>query len=131
MRRDTDPALARRRAPLTAASPPGVLAAVRARPGFAAERWTFLVVTDHGHRDEGGHGGRTRWERTAWLAACGAGIGPQAPTGVSHVSVAPTVLDVLGQDLRHESHLAGVSLLVHRPAAPSAAVAAVPAPAGV
>ncbi len=95
-----------------------VLDAVRARPGFAAERWTFLVVTDHGHRDEGGHGGRTRWERTAWLAACGAGIGPQAPAGVSHVSVAPTVLDVLGQDLRHESHLAGVSLL--EPALPAA-----------
>ncbi|MBV1851649.1 alkaline phosphatase family protein [Catellatospora tritici] len=88
-----------------------VRAAIEARPTYPAEHWTFLVVTDHGHVDAGGHGGRSRWERTAWLAACGAGVGGAAPDGVNHLSVAPTVLAALGHDLRHESHLPGVSLV--------------------
>lgn len=91
-----------------------VLDAVRSRPRYAQESWTVLVVTDHGHRDEGGHGGRSRWERSAWLAACGAGIGKTPPADVSHVSVAPTVLAVLGQPLIGESHLAGTSLIPER-----------------
>ncbi|GAA2370345.1 hypothetical protein Cme02nite_45730 [Catellatospora methionotrophica] len=56
-------------------------------------------------------GGDSRWKRTAWLAACGAGIGATPPADVSHVSVAPTVL---GQPLIGESHLAGTSLIAER-----------------
>ncbi|MCZ0985127.1 HAD-IA family hydrolase [Streptomyces diastatochromogenes] len=57
-----------------------LLAAVRSRRAYADERWTYLVVTDHGHVDAGGHGGRSAEERTAWLAAAGPGIG-KAPRG--------------------------------------------------
>ncbi|WP_371619084.1 alkaline phosphatase family protein [Streptomyces sp. NBC_00454] len=54
-----------------------LLDTVRARPGYAREAWTVIVVTDHGHRDGGGHGGRSVEERTAWVACCG----PDIPTG--------------------------------------------------
>lgn len=56
-----------------------LLGAVRARPGYAQEAWTVIVVTDHGHRDSGGHGGRTVEERTAWVACSGPDIGTRAP----------------------------------------------------
>lgn len=57
-----------------------LLDTVRARPGYAQEAWTVIVVTDHGHRDTGGHGGRSTEERTAWVACCGPDIrtGPPA-----------------------------------------------------
>jgi predicted AlkP superfamily pyrophosphatase or phosphodiesterase len=35
-----------------------LLSAVRSRPSVADEGWTIVVVTDHGHLDQGGHGGR-------------------------------------------------------------------------
>src|SRR5438552_487149 len=35
-----------------------LVAAVRSRPSGPQEDWTIVVVTDHGHLDEGGHGGR-------------------------------------------------------------------------
>ncbi|MFI1283841.1 HAD-IA family hydrolase [Streptomyces sp. NPDC020858] len=56
-----------------------LLAAVRARPAHAQEAWTVIVVTDHGHRDTGGHGGRTREERTAWVACCGPDVAAGPP----------------------------------------------------
>ena len=40
------------------------------------EPWTTVVVTDHGHLDRGGHGGREPEVATAWAAAAGPGIGP-------------------------------------------------------
>ncbi|WP_329376501.1 alkaline phosphatase family protein [Streptomyces sp. NBC_01351] len=57
-----------------------LLTAVRSRSTYAEESWTVIVVTDHGHRDSGGHGGRTAQERTAWVACCGPDIttGPPA-----------------------------------------------------
>ncbi|GAA3467074.1 alkaline phosphatase family protein [Nonomuraea roseola] len=44
-----------------------LLAAVRGRPSYARERWTVLVTTDHGHLDEGGHGGVTDEERATFV----------------------------------------------------------------
>ncbi|MDT7842205.1 HAD-IA family hydrolase [Streptomyces justiciae] len=73
-----------------------LLAAIRSRPSCADERWTVLVVTDHGHVDAGGHGGRTPQERTAWLAATGPGIGA-APPEVRHADVAAQVCAALGR----------------------------------
>ncbi|MDN3027387.1 HAD-IA family hydrolase [Streptomyces sp. S.PB5] len=73
-----------------------LLTAVRSRPSYADERWTFLVVTDHGHADAGGHGGRTPEERTAWLAAAGPGIGA-APPVVRHTDVAVQALVSAGR----------------------------------
>ncbi|MFE6227862.1 hypothetical protein [Streptomyces sp. NPDC057854] len=34
-----------------------IVAAVRARATYAGENWLIMVATDHGHVDEGGHGG--------------------------------------------------------------------------
>jgi HAD superfamily hydrolase (TIGR01509 family) len=72
-----------------------LLDAVRSRPSYDEERWTFLVVTDHGHVDTGGHGGRSPEERTAWLIAHGPGIG-SAPPVVRHVDVAAQVFASAG-----------------------------------
>lgn len=73
-----------------------LLGAVRSRPTYADEQWTFFVVTDHGHVDAGGHGGRTPEERTAWPAAAGPGIGP-APRPPRHADVAAQVFAALGR----------------------------------
>jgi predicted AlkP superfamily pyrophosphatase or phosphodiesterase len=56
-----------------------LLAAVRSRPSLADEAWTTVVVTDHGHLDQGGHGGREPEVATAWAAAAGPGIQPGGP----------------------------------------------------
>ena len=47
----------------------------RSAPGrpVRQEDWTIVVVTDHGHLDEGGHGGREPEVATAWAAAAGPG----------------------------------------------------------
>ncbi|BAU87537.1 type I phosphodiesterase/nucleotide pyrophosphatase [Streptomyces laurentii] len=74
-----------------------LLAAVRRRPAYADEQWTVIVVTDHGHRDEGGHGGRSPQERTAWIAACGPGLSADAaPPVLHHADVAAQVYTALG-----------------------------------
>ncbi|GAA1986666.1 alkaline phosphatase family protein [Catenulispora subtropica] len=74
-----------------------LLAALRSRPMYEAERWTVIAVTDHGHVDEGGHGGDSDVERTAWIAAAGPGIAAGAEVGgLRHVDVAAQVYSVLG-----------------------------------
>ncbi|MCI4041476.1 HAD-IA family hydrolase [Streptomyces sp. TRM75563] len=81
-----------------------LLTAARTRPSYEAEAWTVLVVTDHGHRDEGGHGGGSAAERTAWLACAGpditAGARPARP--VRHEDVAAQVY--AGLDRTPDSH---------------------------
>ncbi|MEU0354385.1 HAD-IA family hydrolase [Streptomyces cyaneofuscatus] len=81
-----------------------LLTALRTRPTCADEAWTVLVVTDHGHRDEGGHGGASQVERTAWLACAGpditAGARPLRP--VRHEDVAAQVYAAL--DRTPDSH---------------------------
>jgi hypothetical protein len=62
-------------------------AAARSRP--SAENWTIVVVTDHGHVDEGGHGGREPEVLTAW--ACGF----SSPV-TSQRDIAPLVLAAVG-----------------------------------
>jgi predicted AlkP superfamily pyrophosphatase or phosphodiesterase len=80
-----------------------LLEAVRNRPGYADEQWTVIVVTDHGHVDQGGHGGRSTLERTAWVAASGPGIpaGAEFRT-VRHVDVAAQVYAAL--DIAPDPH---------------------------
>ncbi|ACU69081.1 type I phosphodiesterase/nucleotide pyrophosphatase [Catenulispora acidiphila DSM 44928] len=74
-----------------------LLAAVASRPDRATENWTFILLTDHGHLPEGGHGGTTTPERTAWIAACGPGIQAGADYGtLRHVDVAAHVYAALG-----------------------------------
>ncbi|MEU0296689.1 alkaline phosphatase family protein, partial [Streptomyces microflavus] len=81
-----------------------LLTALRTRPSYEEEAWTVLVVTDHGHRDEGGHGGNSEAERTAWLACAGpditAGARPLRP--VRHEDVAAQVYAAL--DRTPDSH---------------------------
>jgi predicted AlkP superfamily pyrophosphatase or phosphodiesterase len=74
-----------------------LVAAVRTRPLGPDEDWTVVVVTDHGHRDEGGHGGREPEVTTAWAAAAGPGIRPGVPPAVTRQDeVAPLVLAAAG-----------------------------------
>ena len=57
----------------------------------------MIVVTDHGHVDEGGHGGDSEVERTAWIAASGPGIEAGVDMGtLRHVDVAAHVFEAIG-----------------------------------
>ena len=38
-----------------------------------AEKWLLVITTDHGHRDEGGHGGDSAHERASFIIAHGIG----------------------------------------------------------
>ena len=49
--------------------------AVRARPGLAGEDWLVLISTDHGRREDGGHGGDSPEEMTIFILASGLGGG--------------------------------------------------------
>lgn len=60
--------------------------------------WTIVVVTDHGHLDAGGHGGREPEVATAWAAAAGPTIVPGAPPVITrHIHVAPLVAAASGR----------------------------------
>lgn len=73
-------------------------ATLRSRPDFADEDWTVIAVTDHGHLDAGGHGGREPEVVTAWAAAAGPGITPGEPPLITRqTDVAPLVLAAAGQ----------------------------------
>ncbi|MFG2821404.1 alkaline phosphatase family protein [Kitasatospora sp. NPDC048365] len=99
-----------------------ILDAVRSRPGHAGEEWTVIVVTDHGHVDQGGHGGRSELERTAWIAAAGPGIVPGAPVGpLHHTDVAAHVYAAL--EITPDPHWT----LDGRPFTPAAEPALLPA----
>jgi len=74
-----------------------LLAAVRSRPSSERENWTIVVITDHGHLDEGGHGGREPEVTTAWAAGAGPGIRPGPPPPITRQDeVAPLVLAAAG-----------------------------------
>jgi predicted AlkP superfamily pyrophosphatase or phosphodiesterase len=74
-----------------------LLSAIRSRPACADEGWTVVVVTDHGHLDQGGHGGREPEVTMAWAAAAGPGIVPGGPPLITRqTEVAPLVLAALG-----------------------------------
>ena len=81
-----------------------LLNAIEQRPNRAQEDWTVIVVTDHGHLDEGGHGGDSREERTAWMLASGASV-PEGITALDHADIAAHVLATFGVD---HSALAGI-----------------------
>lgn len=67
----------------------GVGAPASSRP------WTVIVATDHGHVDKGGHGGDSMAERTAWIAACGPGIGHIVPGHLEQADIFAQVLATL------------------------------------
>ncbi|WP_285727901.1 alkaline phosphatase family protein [Psychromicrobium xiongbiense] len=59
------------------------------------EDWTVIVVTDHGHIEGGGHGGDSPAERTAWIAAAGAGI-DSSLTGLLQADIPAHALHLFG-----------------------------------
>lgn len=87
-----------------------LLDAVASRRDHAAEDWLVLALTDHGHRDEGGHGGQSEVERTSWVIASGGAVKePDRPVEV--VDIAPTVFGHLGLPVDPAWGLDGRSLV--------------------
>jgi predicted AlkP superfamily pyrophosphatase or phosphodiesterase len=89
-----------------------LLDAIAERPERAQEQWTVIVTTDHGHLDEGGHGGVTAVERTVFVVVAdldhaGPGTALSAPR---LVDVAPTVLTRLAIAVDPAWGLDGVAL---------------------
>jgi len=74
-----------------------LIAAVEARAGYDDEDWLILISTDHGRRDDGGHGGQSLEERTIFYLASGSSVlENDHPDGPFIVDVAVTALDHLG-----------------------------------
>jgi Type I phosphodiesterase / nucleotide pyrophosphatase len=80
------------------------------------DEWTVIVVTDHGHVEAGGHGGKSEVECTAWIAAYGPGIDHDgAVTGTQsehlrplrHVDVVPSIYTALRLPLGREAAFDG------------------------
>jgi predicted AlkP superfamily pyrophosphatase or phosphodiesterase len=72
-----------------------LLEALRSRLSY--EDWLVLVTTDHGRRDDGGHGGTSDLERTSFILMSGPAASRQAPAERPRVyDVAVTALTHLG-----------------------------------
>ncbi|NIN71720.1 MAG: hypothetical protein GTO46_07265 [Gemmatimonadetes bacterium] len=85
-----------------------LVAAVRNRPTYDREDWLILVSTDHGHRDEGGHGDDSPEERTVFYLASGPSVTTGTlPSEVNIVDVAVTALAHLGIAIDPAWHLDG------------------------
>lgn len=69
--------------------------AIRARPSYSQEDWLVLVSTDHGRREDGGHGGDSAEERTIFYIASG----PSALRGAPDAT--PEIVDVAVTALAH------------------------------
>ncbi|MFC4009657.1 alkaline phosphatase family protein [Nonomuraea purpurea] len=89
-----------------------LLATIRGRASYAAERWTVLVTTDHGHVDDGGHGGTSDEERTVFVIAArlGEDLGGRSLLAPRLVDVGPTALALLGVAIDPAWRLDGVPL---------------------
>lgn len=67
------------------------------RRAAAGESWLVTVVTDHGHRDEGGHGGDTEAERASFaLAWSPSGATPKWPEEIAPEALSGLLLDARG-----------------------------------
>ncbi|WP_223166322.1 alkaline phosphatase family protein [Nonomuraea sp. SYSU D8015] len=89
-----------------------LLDTIRARPAYPGERWTVLVTTDHGHVDEGGHGGTSDEERTVFVIAhrLGEDLGGRRLAAPRLVDVGPTALAALQLAIDPAWDLDGVPL---------------------
>jgi arylsulfatase A-like enzyme len=94
-----------------------ILAAAGAEVGGEdGDEWTVIVVTDHGHVEAGGHGGKSEAECTAWIAAYGPGIARDGVVtntqsehvrSLRHVDVVPSVYTALRLPLGREAAFDG------------------------
>lgn len=76
-----------------------LMEALRTRPAYEGEDWLVLISTDHGRREDGGHGGDSREEMTIFILASGASTKrwPAAGSGPTYiVDVPATALEHLG-----------------------------------
>lgn len=91
-----------------------LLDTIRARPSYPDERWTVLVTTDHGHVDEGGHGGTSDEERTVFVIANrpGQDLGGRSLGEPRLVDVAPTALALVGVGIDPAWELDGTPLFI-------------------
>lgn len=65
---------------------------LRSRESFADEEWLVMVTTDHGHLDEGGHGGGSWQERQSFVVAGVLEAEAQWAEAAENVDIAPTIL---------------------------------------
>lgn len=65
-----------------------IRSAIASRPNAASESWSFIITSDHGHTDSGGHGGNSAAERASFIIKTGPGITKTTP------SVAPKNVDI-------------------------------------
>jgi len=73
-----------------------IMQAIRRRESFAEENWLILVSTDHGHRDEGGHGGDSMIETTTFYIASGPAARGKSPDTAFPVDIAVIAMAHLG-----------------------------------
>ena len=67
--------------------------------GLDLAKETLVVTADHGHRDEGGHGGEEANVLAIPIVMVGAGIRPGVVAKASQADIAPTVAALLGASL--------------------------------
>lgn len=92
-----------------------VLAGLRRRPTYGSEDWLVLVSTDHGRRDDGGHGGESDAERTIFVIMSGPSVrGHAFDRTPAIVDVAVTALVHLGIPVAPEWELDGRVLVTDR-----------------
>lgn len=72
-----------------------LIRAIHGRPTYGDEDWLILISTDHGHRDEGGHGGTSPEETTVFYLASG----PAAARGA--IDAEPNLVDVAVTAMAH------------------------------
>ncbi|QDP95796.1 hypothetical protein FOE78_07695 [Microlunatus elymi] len=85
---------------------------IRQRPNFAEEDWLVVITTDHGHWDEGGHGGNSWQERQSFIAMArlDGDLGFVPSEQLANVDLAPTVLTHLGVKVLPDWDLDGAPL---------------------
>ena len=68
------------------------------------ENETLVVTADHGHKDEGGHGGEEAPVLAIPIVMVGAGIQPASLASATQADIAPTIAALLGTGLPAGSH---------------------------
>ena len=92
-----------------------LIGALRARSTYETEDWLILMSTDHGRRDDGGHGGESELEKRIFFLASGPSIGPRALLDTPEiVDVAVTALAHLGIVIDPIWDLDGEPILMYR-----------------
>ena len=85
-----------------------LVSALRRRPSYDREDWLILMSTDHGRRDDGGHGGFSLQERRIfYLAAGDPALKGHTPAPPNIVDIAVTALTHLGVGIDPEWNLDG------------------------